>query len=371
MRPLGLLLERLAADEVVVELHEGAVPQLVRRHIVVLDAVRNEAAADRTRALVTVRRQPLAVFLHLLAGVHGRKRRRDPARLEGIARIRARADLDEVEFPAGLENGVADLVALGVRTPHHQAWRAGHTVSERAHLAARDVDHADVEELDIRGGVRPLDLESVVAPDHGLAARVRGRAVVADVVDFEAACLDLELDPVHGRRAADEQQLVLVQVEHDPVADHVAIVTAGHHLLGLVRREVGEAVDRAIRHQLERIGPLDGDLRHVVRLVEQHGRLAPCALLVAPIAELAGHDRVDVGSNARVAQQPDRVAGRLKQLLQTALTHGSRASWCGQWGRGIGPARSAAGPAAGSLFAVQAWRPTTRTGTNSHRKSPR
>jgi hypothetical protein len=34
-----------------------------------------------------------------------------------------------------------------------------------------------------------------------------------------------------GRRAADEQQLVLVEVEQDAVADDVAFVAGRHHLL--------------------------------------------------------------------------------------------------------------------------------------------
>ena len=36
----------------------------------------------------------------------------------------------------------------------------------------------------------------------------------------------VELHPVHGRRATDEQQLVLVEVEQDAVADDVAVVAA-------------------------------------------------------------------------------------------------------------------------------------------------
>jgi hypothetical protein len=48
-----------------------------------------------------------------------------------------------------------------------------------------------------------------------------------------------------------------------------------------------------------------------MRLVEQHRRLAPRALLVAPVVELARNDRVDVGAQARIAQHFDRVSGGL------------------------------------------------------------
>ena len=58
MRLAGDLLERFAADEVVVELDERAVADLVRRHVVVLDVVRDEAAADRAGGLVA--RSPAA-----------------------------------------------------------------------------------------------------------------------------------------------------------------------------------------------------------------------------------------------------------------------------------------------------------------------
>ena len=54
-------LERLAADEVVVELDERAVAEIVRRQVVVADVVGGEAAAERAGGLVAVRRQPLAV----------------------------------------------------------------------------------------------------------------------------------------------------------------------------------------------------------------------------------------------------------------------------------------------------------------------
>ena len=101
---LGRLLERLAADEVVVELHERAVAELVRRDVVVLDVVGDEAAADGAGGLVAVRRQPLAILLHLLAGVDRRQRRGNPARFERVGGIGARTDRHDAELFAGLED---------------------------------------------------------------------------------------------------------------------------------------------------------------------------------------------------------------------------------------------------------------------------
>src|SRR5690606_37055577 len=102
-RLLGHLLERLAADEVVVELHERAVADLVRRDVVVLDVVRGEAAGETARRLVARGRQPLAVGLHALVRVDGRQRRGNPARLERVRGISARADLTHAELAAGLD----------------------------------------------------------------------------------------------------------------------------------------------------------------------------------------------------------------------------------------------------------------------------
>jgi hypothetical protein len=141
-----------------------------------------------------------------------------------------------------------------------------------------------------------------VAPRHGLATRVRRRAVVAYVIDLVASGLTVELNPVDRRSATHEQQLLFVEAEEDAIADHESIVAAGHHLLGPVRRKVGEAIDGEARHELRRIGSSHRDLGHVMRLIEQHRRMAPCALLVPPVGELARYDRVHIGADPRMAQ---------------------------------------------------------------------
>jgi hypothetical protein len=67
--------------------------------------------------LVAGSRQPLAVLLHLLAGVDGRQRRRNPAGLQGVRGIGARTDRHQTEFFAACEDRVANLLAFCVRAP--------------------------------------------------------------------------------------------------------------------------------------------------------------------------------------------------------------------------------------------------------------
>src|SRR5690606_30440613 len=96
-------LERLAADEVVIEADETAVVELVRREVVVLDVLGVETAAERRRRLVRVLRQPLAIGPELLAGIDRGQRARQPAGLERIRVVGPAADLDEAVLASGLE----------------------------------------------------------------------------------------------------------------------------------------------------------------------------------------------------------------------------------------------------------------------------
>ena len=247
---VALALHRLQgflADEVVVVLGEAGVTELVRRGVVVLDIVRHEAAAEGGIGFVARARQPLAIGLHLVAGIDRRHRRGDPARLQRVGRVGARADLHHAEVLAGFEDRGADLFAFRVGAPHFEARRAGHAVAQRAHLAAGDRDVAHMEELDVRERaavelldhvlrVRALDLVAVELADDRLAHRARRRAVVVFGRDIVAAGLGVEFDPVGGRVAADIRELVFGQVEQDAVADHVAVVAAGRELLRLDRR---------------------------------------------------------------------------------------------------------------------------------------
>jgi hypothetical protein len=195
-------------------------------------------------------------------------------------------------------------------------------VPERANLLAPDGDGVHVEELDVRNRpavqlfeqlprVRPLHLVAVVLTHDGRAFGVRRRAVVAAHLHVEAAGLGVELHPVDGRRAAHEIELVFAVIEHDHVADHVAVVAARRELLGLVRREALEGVRGQIRQHLGRVGAGDEQFGHVVRLVEEHRRIAPRPLLVAPVAVLGRHHGIHVSADLRVPQQIHDVAGLL------------------------------------------------------------
>jgi hypothetical protein len=324
-------LERVPADEVVVELDERAVAELPRVEVVVLDLVRDEAAGQRVGRLVAVGREPLAVVAQLLGGVDRRQRRRDPAGLEGVGRVGARATRLDPELAAHLEDGVADLLVGLVGAPDLQARGTGHAVTQGADLLAADVHGRHAEELqllevaavqllDDRPGVGALDLEPPHVARHGLAVRPGGRAGV--VADLDVVALGaLELQPVRHRRAADEDVLLLVEVEQDAVADDAALGGDRDELIGYVDREVRHAVDAQVGDQLERVRPGDPRVVHVVRLVEEHRGLPPRLLLAPPVRELRGHHGVDVGAELGVAQQLDGVAGLVEKFLQVARGH--------------------------------------------------
>src|SRR5437016_5006584 len=115
--------------KVAIEADERAIAQLPRVEVVVFDVVGHEAAADRA---------------------------------------------------AGLENGGADLLLPGIRTPDLEPRRTRHAVPQRAHGFSGDphgghaeelqlLERAAIELLDDGPGLRPLDLKSPDGTGHGLA----------------------------------------------------------------------------------------------------------------------------------------------------------------------------------------------------------
>jgi hypothetical protein len=110
-------------------------------------------------------------------------------------------------------------------------------------------------------------------------------------------------------------------MKQDHVADDVTVVIAGDELLSLARTEVVEAVHAEHREHLERVGALHVHVGHVVRLIEEDAGVPPGALLVSPVRELGGDDRVDVRPGLRIAQQLNRIAGSVDHILETLLTH--------------------------------------------------
>ena len=81
-----------------------------------------------------------------------------------------------------LKDDAADILQIRIRTPDFQSRSAGHPVAQGLHALGADIDPIDMEELDVRyraavhllkdlGGVRSLDLETVMGPVDGLAIR--------------------------------------------------------------------------------------------------------------------------------------------------------------------------------------------------------
>src|SRR5262245_51124522 len=95
MLPLRHTLERLAPDELVVELDVAAVAEIPGREVEVLDRGGVEASADGGHAFVPRRREPLAIGLQARARVDGRERRRNPAGLDRVGRVRASSGAQE------------------------------------------------------------------------------------------------------------------------------------------------------------------------------------------------------------------------------------------------------------------------------------
>src|SRR6266853_2499523 len=224
-----------------------------------------QTAAERTRTLITRRRQPLPVGLHLFAGVDRGQGRRDPPRFKRVGRVRAVADLTKTKVLAGLNNRGAYLFAFGVRPPNLEARRAGHAVAQRANLTSRDVDDVHAEKLDVRKRptvelfdhllrVRPLNLVAVKVAHDGLPGWDRGRSVVLSRRHVISAGLGMELNPARRRRAPDVTELVLFQMKENSVANHIAVVGARSELFRLVDGKFCKAIGGQVGEQLEGIG---------------------------------------------------------------------------------------------------------------------
>ena len=134
------LLERLAPDEVVVELHacsrspaptgSGSSPRCRRRR-----SSRRARSSPRSPCAGSHSRYAA----QLLAGVDRGQRRGDPARLQRVRRVGARAaglDAELARPPRGSRRGSCRAL---VRSPELEPGRARHAVAQRAHLLAADV----------------------------------------------------------------------------------------------------------------------------------------------------------------------------------------------------------------------------------------
>ncbi len=118
----------------------------------------------------------------------------------------------------------------------------------------------------------------------------------------------------------DEVEASVGEVEQDRVADDEAVGVHSDVLLGLPRREVREAVDGQPLEQRQRVGSVQEEIGHVVRLIEQRARLAPGRLLAAPVAELRP-DRERVRPRGRVSEELDRAANARDRGFQALFAH--------------------------------------------------
>src|SRR5690606_28558829 len=154
-----------------------------------------------------------------------------------------------------------DVALVLVRTPDLETRSAGHAVAQRLDLLRADVDPVDVEELDVRKRtavqlledlvrLRTLDLVAVVRAQDALAFRTRRRTRVVLDAHVPLAVSGAEHQPVRGRSAADEDELVLALTEDDVVADDVAGRGDRNVVLRTVQVEVMEGVDAVIRKKL-------------------------------------------------------------------------------------------------------------------------
>jgi hypothetical protein len=192
-------------------------------------------------------------------------------------------------------------------------------VAQRLDALRADIDPLDVEELHVRNraavhllknlvGFRALDLEAVMRAVDRLAVGARHRTRVAVEADLPRADRLLELHPVGGGGAADEDELVLTLAEDDHVADDMAGGRDGHEMLGTVQVEIGEGIDADMVEEGGGVRPLDDQLVHVVRLVEQDRAVAPGLLLGTPVGVFRCNHRVYIHADLGIAQQLDRVA---------------------------------------------------------------
>src|SRR5690606_21773649 len=146
---------------------------------------------------------------HAFTAVDAGQRRRNPAGLQRVRRVRAAADEAQVDADVarGLCDRRLDVVLVGVRTPELEAGHTSHAVPQRPHAPGTDVDPVDMEELDVGDGAavdlledlvrfRTLDLEAVMRAVDRLAVRAAvGAGIVREPYLVRADCR-LESHPV-------------------------------------------------------------------------------------------------------------------------------------------------------------------------------
>ena len=116
-----------------------------------------------------------------------------------------------------------------------------------------------------------------------------------------SAGFSLKLNPVGTGCTANKYEFIFRQMEQNSIADNMPVVATGYVLFGPVEWKIGEAVDRRVRDQFNRIGTLNKNIHHVVSLIEKDAGFPPGSLFIAPVAKLGGDYRVDIGADLRIS----------------------------------------------------------------------
>ena len=123
------------------------------------------------------------------------------------------------------------------------------------------------------------------------------------------------LNPIVKGGAADEEQLLFVEVKENAVTDDVSVVIAADKLFGLVDGEIREAIDARGRQEFDSVRALNPHVRHVVGLVKKNAAFLPGTLFISPVRKLGRHYRIHVRAQLRISQHPDGIAGRLYRFV--------------------------------------------------------
>ncbi len=242
--------QRVAADEVMVEIYDMAVAEIIGRQVIVLHVVGHHAAAQRGAGFETIGRQPLTVRLHFFPGVDGGKLRRDPAGFVGHRRVGLCPAGEQAQVPACLEYCGPDLFRLFHGAEQFQPRRARHAVPQATHRTARHLDLSHIEKFYLRQrpSVRPCqDFQCIGTLYLKTVTLALPLVCHAAVIDFHgnviATGLGVKLDPVAGVGAVDDIDFFIFQAEQDGIADNVPVVIAHDDLFCLVSAKVIERIN--------------------------------------------------------------------------------------------------------------------------------
>ena len=313
---VGHPLERLPPDEVVVELDVAAVAEIPGREVVVLDVVatrscRRSTPSPRSPSPAATRGTPSAS-----------RRSRPPAAATGSSPTRACSTSTRGRPPGASRTPRRPRAAPRAPAPRpptgpkssQPGWPTMPCRSARTGFPAIVTV---VMLKNFSSGAGPPSAFSITAIAFGPwtwnrydlrrpSVRIAQRWS-SSTVDVVAAGLRVVGDPVQRRRAADEVERVLAEVEEDHVADHVALRRAPGRSASPCRpRSPRSCSRRGRRAASARPGPATARSAMWYDWLKSTQVCLPGGLLVPPVRVLGRDARVDVRAGLRVAQELDR-----------------------------------------------------------------